>query len=503
MSQSFELYSVKQIRTIERLAIDDYGIAEDELMERAGRASFDVMNETFPGVQSIHVFCGGGNNGGDGYVLARIAHLKGMDVCVSYMGDLGRLPNAAKNALNLAIEADVPIHPYHEECDMDADILVDALLGIGLSGQVRGSVCELINSINTSGIPVISIDTPSGLDVDRGVRLGCCVNAAVTVTFIGIKQGMLTADGKDTCGELYCNDIGISVYLEEVAFSAMSLSKHHLQYFLPTRVNNSHKGHYGHVLVIGGGNGMQGAAMMAAAAAYRVGAGLVSVATTVENRAIISGYLPETMCHGVKSAKELTPLLTRVNVCVIGPGLGDDDWAKEMFNAAIACQIPMVIDASALTLLASLEQHDENWVLTPHPGEAATLLKCDTKTIQANRYQSAIELQKNYGGTVVLKGAGTIIQAADTFPWVCPFGNSGMATGGMGDILSGVIAGVIAQGLPLAHAAYCGVLMHALAGDMAANEGGERGMIATDLLPLLRQVANLEEEIEFEWDDGD
>ncbi len=501
MTLPLELYSVKQIRTIEKLAINQYQIAEQDLMERAGHAAYDVMNQSFPGISSLYVVCGGGNNGGDGYVLARLAHLKGINVRVDYLGNLDNLSACARKAYDLAVKAGVAVAPYDDEGEFEADLIVDAIFGIGLSGKVRSKESELINNLNASGLPILAIDTPSGLDADRGVVLGHCIKATVTVTFIGIKQGMITADGMDCCGELVCDSLGLSNYLDEVAFSAMRLSKVHLPYFLPERVKNSHKGMFGHVVIIGGGYGMPGAAVMAAMAAYRVGAGLVTVATHPDNRHIVNQHLPELMCYGVSCAEDLVPIIKQATVCVLGPGLGSDSWAQELFQAAISYQLPMVIDASALELLSRYEQSDDNWILTPHPGEAAKLLKTDTMTIQSNRYESAIELQKNYGGTIVLKGAGSIIQAADTFPWVCPFGNPGMATGGMGDMLSGVIGGLAAQGLSLEHAAYCGVLMHSMAGDMAAQEG-QRGMLATDLLPYLRRIANLEEEgVEFEWDD--
>lgn len=265
--------------------------------------------------------------------------------------------------------------------------------------------------------------------------------------------------------------------------------------YLVPRERNSHKGDFGRVLVIGGDYGFSGAPRMAAEAALRVGAGLVSVATHPEHAAVLNVSRPEIMCHGVRSANKINGLLDKANVVAIGPGLGTGAWGQELLDYVLKSGKTIVADADALNILAEKDQpiKRENWVLTPHPGEAGRLLKITSQNVQCDRNASAIKLQQIYGGVVVLKGAGSIIVAPNEQPVTCEHGNPGMATAGMGDVLTGVIAGLIAQQIPISDAAKLGVLIHAMAGDMAAEEGGERGMLAMDLMPFLRKLMNTNE----------
>ncbi len=252
----------------------------------------------------------------------------------------------------------------------------------------------------------------------------------------------------------------------------------------------AHKGDFGHVLVVGGDYGMPGAARLVAESALRVGAGLVSVATRAEHVAIITADCPEIMCHAIQKIADLQPLLQNASVIAVGPGLGKGEWSRELLEAVLAVSKPIVIDADGLNILSELPCRKDNWILTPHPGEAARLLHCTPAQIQADRSLSAKKLNDKYGGIIVLKGAGTLIQAENESPFICNAGNPGMATGGMGDVLTGVISGLLAQRFPLLSAAKIGVLIHALAGDQAANNAGQRGMIASDLMPYLRQLVN-------------
>jgi ADP-dependent NAD(P)H-hydrate dehydratase / NAD(P)H-hydrate epimerase len=280
--------------------------------------------------------------------------------------------------------------------------------------------------------------------------------------------------------------------------------------YLPPRPLDSYKNDFGHVLVVGGDKGFSGAARMAAEAALRVGAGLVSVATHKENAVILNSTRPELMCHGIQSAEALKPLLSKATVIIVGPGLGQSRWAKALAAMVFKSKKPLVVDADALNLLAAqpkkkahwvltpqeqahrvlTPQEQAHWILTPHPGEAARLLNMTTEAIQQDRLSAVTLLQKRWGGVAVLKGAGTLVAGPDAVPVICTAGNPGMATAGMGDILSGVIGGLAAQKVPLVAAAKLGVLIHALAGDHAAKEG-ERGMIASDLLPYLRFLVNI------------
>lgn len=263
-----------------------------------------------------------------------------------------------------------------------------------------------------------------------------------------------------------------------------------LAHYLKPRPRDWHKGQSGSVLIVGGALGFSGAPRMAAEAALRVGAGLVTVATRPEHAAILNISCPEIMCHGVTNVEQLDSFLAKTNVVVLGPGLGKSEWAKLLWAQVIQTSLPLVVDADGLNLLAENNLYKENWILTPHPGEAARLLQVTTKDIQADRVAAAVAINKRYGGVCVLKGAGSLVLAPNSPPVICDKGNPGMATAGMGDVLSGVIGGLIAQDIPLGDAARLGVYIHATAGDLAAKDG-ERGMIATDLMPYLKQLANL------------
>ena len=263
-----------------------------------------------------------------------------------------------------------------------------------------------------------------------------------------------------------------------------------VQNCLPPRAKDSSKGNFGHVLVIGGDFGLAGAVRMAGEAALRVGAGLVSVATRPEHLAIVATMRPELMAHGIHEVKDLAPLLAKATVIVLGPGLGQSAWSEALFQTAIAAPQAKIIDADGLNWLAQNPQTQTNWILTPHPGEAARLLKTEIKIIQKDRVKAVIELQKQYQGVAVLKGAGTLVQAPRKNPALCPAGNPGIATGGMGDVLSGVMGGLVAQGLSLEEAARIGVLIHAQAADNAALASGERGLLAMDLMPYLQRLVN-------------
>lgn len=261
--------------------------------------------------------------------------------------------------------------------------------------------------------------------------------------------------------------------------------------YLQPRPFEAHKGLFGHVLVVGGDYGYSGAAHMAGESAMRVGAGLVSIATRPEHALVLNIASPELMCHGVASSKDIHSLIDKASVIIIGPGLGCSPWAQKLLKIVFKSGKDLVVDADALNLLASKPKQKSNWILTPHPGEAARLLKTTVEEVQENRLDAVKKLQHKYGGICVLKGSGSLILGPDETPALCEAGNPGMATGGMGDILSGVIGGLLAQHIPMIVAAKLGVLIHAMAGDLAAEDGGERGMIASDLIPYLRQLVNI------------
>ncbi len=484
-----ELYRAEHVRELDRVAIEEIGIGGWTLMSRAGEAAYRAMRARWPEANRIIVVCGTGNNAGDGYVLARLARQHDLTVTVVQIGDAARLKGDALIAAREAEQARVRVESYAGATGFDADVVVDALFGTGLDREVAGEWRQAIEAINASACPVVSIDIPSGLSANTGAVLGAAVRAHVTVSFIGLKQGLFTAEGPGHCGEVLFHHLEVpaQVYGAVGAPGAL-LQFEKLKHWLAPRARTTNKGHYGHVLVIGGEQGYAGAACMAGEAAARCGAGLVSVALRAGNPDTCVSR-PELMCRGVEQPEDLDLLIQRAGVVAVGPGLGQLAWGRAMFGAALASGRPLVVDADGLNLLAAQPLRREDWVLTPHPGEAARLLNSSPAEVQADRFGAVAQLQERYGGMVVLKGTGTLVLGPEGSVGLCPLGNPGMATGGMGDVLTGVIAALLAQGVPASAAAQLGVWLHARAGDLAAADG-ERGLLATDLLPHLRRLVN-------------
>ncbi|MFQ5660150.1 MAG: NAD(P)H-hydrate dehydratase [Gammaproteobacteria bacterium] len=484
------LYQAAQVRELDRIAIEEYGIASIDLMERAGQAAWALFQTAWPNTKRLAVICAGGNNAGDGYILARLALASGYTVQVLTLTDPARLQGDAKTAAARLIESGAVCEVFSEGCLTDRDVIVDAILGTGLDRKVSGDYAGAIEAINRSGKAVFSIDIPSGLHADTGRIMGTAVKADITLTFIGLKQGLFTGQGAECCGKVLFSDLDVpgDIYLA-VSRSAQRIDADYIDRLLARRSRTGHKGDYGHVLIIGGDYGFAGAALMAGKAAARVGAGLVSVATRPQHAAAIPLAMPEVMSHGVTAAVDLNPLLERATVIAIGPGLGQHAWGMALLARVLESKLPIVADADALNLIARDPSRSEQWILTPHPGEAARLLGSSSAEVQADRFKSARALQKKFGGVIVLKGSGTVIADDEGALSVCSAGNPGMATGGMGDVLTGVIAGFLAQGFQAGEAARLGVCVHAAAADKVAAEG-ERGMLATDLMPWLRRLAN-------------
>lgn len=478
------LYRTAQVRELDRIAIQERGISGFELMSRAGYEVFQCFRNKWPNTRSVAVFCGTGNNAGDGYIIAGLALEAGLKVSVYSLANPDNIKGDALTAYQNYIQANGTIILFQGDESIDADVIVDALLGTGLDRPVTGLYALAIQVINKSSAYVVAVDSPSGLNADTGNVMGCAVKADCTVTFIGLKQGLFTGQAADYCGEISYASLAVpeSIF-QEVLASAVRVVKTPL----PRRDRCSHKGNYGHVLIVGGDSGYSGAARLAGEAALRVGAGLVSIATRTEHAGLMNLNRPELMCHGVESARQLAGLLEKVSVVVIGPGLGQSDWAKELFMATITAQKLLIIDADGLNLLARSPVKNPDWILTPHPGEAARLLSCSTTGIQQDRFAAVAAIQAKYDGIAILKGAGTLI-ASENDCAVSTTGNPGMASGGMGDVLAGVIAGLLAQGLSLKNAAQQGVHIHGLAADLAADKDGERGLLASDLMPYLRRV---------------
>jgi hydroxyethylthiazole kinase-like uncharacterized protein yjeF len=484
------LYTPTQVREIDARAISALDISGLELMERAGAAAYRTVRRRWPSAQRLCVVCGIGNNAGDGYIVARLAHADGLTVEVLQLGDPARLRGDALAAAKRYREAGGAVRPFAPDALAAADLLVDAIVGTGLDRPLADQWAAAVAAINALGKPVLGIDIPSGLHGATGAVLGTAVTATATVTFIAYKSGLFTGAGPAVVGELELAGLGVpAAAFDAVPPHARLIGPARVPAVLPRRQRDAHKGRYGHALVVGGDYGMGGAARMAAEAAARVGAGLVTVATRAEHCAGLLAARPELMCRAIAAGRELQPLLERASVVVLGPGLGRDSWGRELFHAALEFDGAMLIDADGLNLLAEHPHRNDGWVLTPHPGEAARLLATGTTDIQQDRYTAAERLTARYGGVVVLKGAGTVVAGDGALPEVCSTGNPGMASGGMGDVLSGVIGGLLAQGLAAPEAAAVGVHLHGLAADRAAV-AGERGLLALDLMPHLRELVN-------------
>lgn len=483
------IYSVAGVRETDRTTIEDHGVPGYTLMTRAGQAAVAAALKRYPSAQRWQVLCGAGNNGGDGYVVARLAATQGITVSVLSLVDPDTLSGDAATAYaDFAAEGGVVV-PWDGQLDPGATLLVDAILGSGLERDVGGEFARAVAAINAHPAPVLALDIPTGLHGDTGEVLGCAVRADLTITFVGLKTGLFLGEAPDYRGALEFAGLEIPEAFRDGIEPAMRrIDDRLLATALPRRNRSGHKGDYGHVLVIGGGEGMPGAVRLAGEAALRTGAGLVSVATHPSHAALLVASRPELMPHGIATPAQLQPLLERADVVAFGPGLGRSPWAEALFACVRELSLPMVWDADALNWLAEQPDRSEYRVLTPHPGEAGRLLGSSAGEVQADRRAALTGLREAFGGTIVLKGAGTLV-STDTLPLLCTSGNPGMGSAGMGDVLTGVIAALIGQGLEPATAAAVGVEVHARAGDRAAA-AGERGLVASDVVRELRSVVN-------------
>ena len=485
------LYTAAQVREIERRAMEDAGLAAAMLMQRAGEAAWQQLTLQWPGAAHLLVLCGSGSNAGDGYVLANRALAERRRVTVLTLGDRLRLPPAASEMRGQFLKAGGSETAFESRLPA-ADVIVDALLGIGLDRPLHGEWLKLVREINAAKMPVLSIDVPTGLNADTGSEMGTAVRADVTVTFLGLKTGLFTGSGPGCSGLLRFDDLAVprSVYNSLMPRARRLRSAAMRETALPRRRRDSHKGDFGHVLVVGGDHGMGGAVRLTAEAALRCGAGLVSVATQGAHVSGMLASLPEAMVHGIESADDLRPLLEKASVVAVGPGLGRSDWGRMLLKRVMAFDMPLVVDADALNLLAEAPHKHGRWILTPHPGEAGRLLGTDTATVQRDRYACVERIAERFDAVTVLKGAGSLIASHAEVTCVCTAGNPGMAAPGMGDVLTGVIAALVGQGLSLPEAARQGVYVHAAAGDLAARQG-ERGLMARDLMEPLRHLVNV------------
>lgn len=464
-------------------------------MQRAGAAAFNLARELYPQTRHWLIACGHGNNGGDGYVVARLAQAAGIRVTLLALESDKALPEEAATARDAWLNAAGVIHAADTVWPDDIDLVIDGVLGTGLNSVPREAAVQLIEQCNQYSAPVIALDIPSGLLAETGATPGAVIHASHTLTFIALKPGLLTGKARDVVGKLHFHALGLEEWLQGQTAPISRVDSAQLSGWLPPRKPTSHKGTNGRLVVIGGDYGTAGAIRMAGEAALRAGAGLVRVLTRIENVVPLLTARPELMVQEL-TAQTLDESLEWADVVVIGPGLGQQEWGKSALQKAENSQKPMLWDADALNLLAINPDKRQNRVITPHPGEAARLLNCTVSQIESDRLLSADRLVKRYGGIVVLKGAGTIVASQSGECAMIDVGNAGMGSGGMGDVLSGIIGALLAQKLTpydaacAACAACAGCVAHGAAADMLAHRYGTRGMLASDLLTTLYPFVN-------------
>lgn len=488
------ILTAAEMRAADTAAIER-GTPARVLMERAARAALTVLKEKF-NTERVLFCCGGGNNGGDGLAMARFFAAEGGNTLVCYLGALcedGR-PDKAKMseecARQLSLLPDtVPLLTAPDFTGVST--VVDAVFGIGLTRPVTGRCHEAFAAINERALPVLALDIPSGVNADSGAVCGIAIKACETVAIAARKYGHVLFPGAALCGNVQVADIGIP----PLSFEASLLDSDVLS-LLPPRPRRAHKGSFGRVLVVGGSPEMSGAAYLSAKAAYRAGAGIVEILTPTENRTILATLLPESIltCYTAENAGErLEQALVRADAVALGMGLGQSTLAATLVEGVLKFTVPVVIDADALNLIAKEQklaaylQCRENAVLTPHLGELSRLCGKSVGHIAANMTTEARAFSRQSGAVVVLKDAHTVIADKDRL-FVNTFGNSGMATAGSGDVLSGIIAALLAAGADVQTAATCGVVAHARAGDAALTVRGSHGLMAGDIIEGLCKV---------------
>jgi ADP-dependent NAD(P)H-hydrate dehydratase / NAD(P)H-hydrate epimerase len=508
MKAPLSLHTVAQVRALEQHWIQTVGVPSFELMSRAGVFAMRQLRSRWSAARDVLVLAGGGNNAGDGYILAHEAWSLGLSPRVLALTPPQALNGDAARAAEQCLAAGVPVELFDSmrlpERLARADVIVDAIFGIGLQRDLSTELCSVVQLVNAAARPVLSIDVPSGLCADTGAPRPCAIRADLTVTFVAHKLGLTLIEAAPWVGSLVLGTLVDDAALFERSASsvgciAQRLDEHALHRALPRRSITTHKGEAGHVVVIGGGIGMPGAARLAAIAALRVGAGKVTVLCHPSSAASIATAHPELMVRPIEDARAIARHLQSADVRVVGTGLGRDEWASQVLDAALDESAATVLDADALTLLAArspggLLLSDRHapirpWVMTPHPAEAARMLGLGTADVQADRLAALVTLAARTLAIVVLKGAGTWIGCAGQTPTLCAVGNPRLATAGTGDVLAGTVAGIWAQQSTRARAdsallaAQAAVWLHALAAAPreAAVASSDRGLLAGEL----------------------
>ena len=499
-----KLYTASETRKIDNLAIKEKGISGYSLMQMAAEFTLDVILREFSPVEELIIFCSKGKNSGDGFLLGSFAKEFGLEVTIVMSNTSNVIKGVSRKAFEEMKDAKVKIISTKSVEKLKVSnktVIVDALIGTGLKGNLRKNIKESILALNKLGVklPVLSLDIPSGVNPDTGDADDIAVYADITATFVAQKRGCFTSVGKKFSGEIIYSDLEIPKNL----FSKITSTSYVVDYEdsiskVVYREQDAHKGHFGNVVIVGGDRGLGGAGLLSSRAAVYSGAGLTSLVTRPEHVSASLVSCPEVMVKGVDSGQDLEEHLVKPDVIAIGPGLGQSAWSEQMiqrvFWEAEKRDISVIMDADALNLLTKLKLSSnlpKRLILTPHPGEAARLLNTSVAVIESNRFSAAAKIQKKFNATVVLKGSGTVIchKSGGTQKWgICDSGNPGMATGGMGDVLTGIIAGLLAQGLTLKEAAEAGVDLHAKAADQASLEFGEAGLTSSDVINELKYL---------------
>ncbi|QAX77461.1 bifunctional ADP-dependent NAD(P)H-hydrate dehydratase/NAD(P)H-hydrate epimerase [Yersinia hibernica] len=490
VSLPHSVFSADWVRRNEAVAAAHFSLTLFDLMVRAGNAAFELARKQYPAARHWLILCGHGNNGGDGYIVASRALAAGLHVTLIACPGNRPLPSEAHQAQSQWLAAGGVIHQADIPWPQHVDLIIDGLLGIGLRAAPQGAYATLIDTANRHGAAKIALDIPSGLSADSGAAPGSVIRADHTLTFVTLKPGLLTGQARDWVGHLHCDDLGLAPWLAAQPVQIERLTAVHLPLWLKPRRPCAHKGEHGRLLLVGATKGLAGRFAWRGSrfAHWR---GLVRVLTHIEHVAPILAARPELMVQELTD-ETLTQSMNWADVLVVGPGLGQSDWSRNALNLLQQSDKPALWDADALNLLALNPQRRQNRVLTPHPGEAARLLGCRVADIESDRLLSARNIVKQYGGVVVLKGAGTLIASEQGEMAIADVGNAGMASGGMGDILSGIIGSLIAQKLVLYDAACAGCVVHGIAADKLAEVQGTRGILATDLLPVIPKYVNPE-----------
>jgi hydroxyethylthiazole kinase-like uncharacterized protein yjeF len=508
------LVTANEMQKIDRSTIESFGLPGRILMENAGRGATQFFLEQFKDAKNkkVGVIAGRGNNGGDGFVIARYLAQKGIRVTVYLLSEHQKVSGDAAANLQLLSPLKVPViempdatsFSAHETAMRHEEIWIDAILGTGLRSDVKGFFKDVINFINHSNKPVFAVDIPSGLNSDTGQPCGACVWADATATFAFAKTGHFLFPGADYTGNLKIIDIGVPPHIaNDVSPLQYLLTPDLIRTVFSPRPSNAHKGHTGHLLVIAGSTGKTGAAVMTATSAMRSGAGLVTLGIPASLNPVLEVQVIETMTEPLPetvngildetSVNRIMDLLSDKKCLAIGPGIGTATGTQKLFKHLLQENTkPVVIDADGLNILAGhieiLKDLDTPVVLTPHPGEMARLIGTTSADVQKNRIKCARDFSTKFNVHVVLKGAGTVVAHPDGRVFINPTGNPGMASGGMGDVLTGIIAGFIAQGHSPELAAHAGVYLHGAAADSLVKNKGPFGYLATDVMNTLPEV---------------